>query len=179
MRQRIHRRSEARVVAVEHPGRRLAWMFLGMLLLLLALAARAHGATDEVQVKVAPVKVKAGASQVVPVTVTIPRGWHLFALPALTGQTQKPTSLALTAGSGITATTLQMPAAKTVHIDSLAADANVYEGTIKVNVKVAAAKTAAAGKQSLAGELSYQACSDERCFFPKKLKFTLPVEVVK
>jgi DsbC/DsbD-like thiol-disulfide interchange protein len=156
-------------------------VYLAVLLLLLALTGLARAYADEspVQLKVgtSPVKVKAGATVGVPVTFTVQQGWHVFA-PSQ-DKDVKPVSVTLAGANGVAPLPVAMPASKRIEVKALSKQADVYEGTVKVLLKLKADAKAAPGARSLAGEFRYQACSDTRCMFPKKIKFTVPVQVIR
>lgn len=184
MRQRRIRRTAVPrpLVARAIPARPTVDIRLQIAFVILAIvmaASRAFGADAEpLTVKVAPVKVKAGASISVPVTIQLTRGWHIFGAQPLV-QGVKPARLTVAAAKGVDVGAVHMPQPKKERVAALNADANVYEGAVRATVDVKAGKGAAAGRRELSGELSYQACSNTRCLFPKKLKFTVPVEVVR
>lgn len=175
------RAPRARAVAMPREDIRLRWIYWTCVIAIVLLVATAARADDGAVTVVAPssaVRLKAGQSAVVPVKVQVPAGWHIFGAQPLVGGV-KPAVLTLGNAAGVTVLPITLPSAKKVHVGALNADANVYENTFTVQVKVKADAGATPGARSLSGQLSYQACSDQKCLFPKKLSFSVPVNVVK
>ncbi len=54
---------------------------------------------------------------------------------------------------------------------------SVYQGQVKVLVRLMAAKRAKVGTYRLKGSLSYQACNDNACFPPRVAPFTLVIQL--
>lgn len=180
----------------ESRKRLLMWASLLAMLLLAMLASTAARADDsgvQFTSPSTPIKVKAGQTAVVPVQVKIAKGWHMFgAQPLVDGM--KPASLTLgiheiranqvttnivASGSGITVLPFSLPRATKVHVEALRADANVYETSFQIPIKVKVDAGASVGDRTLIGQFSYQACSTDRCLFPKKVPFTVTLAVVK
>jgi DsbC/DsbD-like thiol-disulfide interchange protein len=179
MLERLNRQSQVRVEAVRRDTRWIGWMAF-LALLVLTTIRFAHAADTPIQVlgPSAAVKVKGGQTVTVPVTVKIAKGWHVFgAQPLIAGV--RPASIALVGAAGVTALPVALPAATKIHVAPLQADANVYESDLKVPLRFKVDKSAKPGARTVNGTFSYQACSDQKCLFPKKLTFSVPITVVK
>lgn len=178
------RQTRAKAQTLRVDDNRTRWLLWASLLamLLLAMLASSAARADEgpvrVSVPTAPVKIKAGQTVAVPIQVKIARGWHIFgAKPLVDGV--RPAAITLKGAGGVGVVPISLPAAKKMHVEPLQADANVYESTVQVEIKLKADPKAAAGACTLDGQFAFQACSDRQCMLPRKVSFKIPVTVVK
>ena len=51
----------------------------------------------------------------------------------------------------------------------------VFDGELKIVVRISAAESVKEGSYALPGSLYYQACDSVRCLFPRKLRFNVTV----
>lgn len=53
----------------------------------------------------------------------------------------------------------------------------VYDGLVKFEIPCVVAKDANAGSHVVSGEIRYQACDHDSCFFPRKLAFEIAIHI--
>jgi len=111
------------------------------------------------------------------VTVTIQKGWHIYANP--TGLAEmNPTTLQLDPAAGKTVSLVKVsyPEGKAQAVEPAGPDkVYVYEGKIELTVRLRPADETKAGSLSVPLTLSYQACNDRLCQAPAKLRIPLTV----
>jgi DsbC/DsbD-like thiol-disulfide interchange protein len=121
---------------------------------------------------VATVTLKAGASAVAIVPVTVKPGFHVQANPVL-NEFLIPIVLTVPATAAVTTQAPKYPAPKRMRLGGSDEDLVIYDGTFAIRLPLSAAP-GATGETSLKGTLRYQACDDSHCFPPK----TLPVHLI-
>ena len=111
-------------------------------------------------------------------TFKVADGFHIQANPASTPQLI-PTTLTLPSANNLEVGAPIYPAGKAYRLQGSNSEISTYDGfvTIKVPVKTPA-KTVGASF-AWKGSLRFQACNEKTCFFPKKLAFELPFQVIK
>ena len=122
--------------------------------------------------------VKVGKSGVLPVYLEVASGWHVFGADPLV-EGVKGLRVTLTAPTGVTVFPVKLPAPRRVNMPALGKEGNVYEGRLSLSICVTVGPKAPVGIQQVQGVVQYQACSDAACRLPKKLKFTVPIHVMK
>jgi thiol:disulfide interchange protein DsbD len=148
------------------------------LLIAVNLAHAQGGGTPKpetlVQVAAAPVSVPAGGTATASVKLTILATWHVNANPPAL-EYNIPTKVTLASAGGLTPGRVHYPPGKQEKFGFEDAPLLVYDGTVEVNVPIAA--TAAAASQALQGTVEYQACNNEVCLPPASVPFTVQVNV--
>jgi len=127
-----------------------------------------------VQVVVAPVTVAAGGTATASVKLTILAGWHVNANPPAM-EYNIPTTVTLAGAGGLTSGRVHYPPGKQEKFGFEDAPLLVYDGTVVVNVPVAAAADAKSG--TLDGKVEFQACNNEVCLAPTEVPFRVQVNV--
>ena len=137
-------------------------------------SALAEGA-ELVVVKIerpAPVELRRTVETMVHVPVSVRRGYHVQANPVL-DPALTPITLTIERSEGLEIGAPRYPTATRFRLQGADDDLVVLDGGFSIQVPVRVSSRAAAGKTALEGKLSYQACDDEHCLFPR----TLPVEI--
>jgi uncharacterized protein YyaL (SSP411 family) len=113
------------------------------------------------------------------VTLTIGKGWHIYANP--TGVPEmKPTVLGLDPQSEASAALVKVtyPAGLAKVLGSLGTEkVGLYEGKVELKARLRIAADAQPGSVELNFKLSYQACDERQCQAPAKLEIPLAVTV--
>ncbi|HXE92100.1 MAG TPA: protein-disulfide reductase DsbD domain-containing protein [Terriglobales bacterium] len=156
--------------------------FLLMALFTLPLAAQWSNPPTAPTVNVAPVApitVAAGKATQVPIRFTLTKGFHVNSnVPR--SELLIPTVLMLNAPAPAITFDIAYPKGEDVAFDFAPKEKlNVYTGEFILNVRVKAARSAAAGTHKVAGDLRYQACNDRACFPPKKVPVAFDLVVTK
>lgn len=128
----------------------------------IALAQTGGKKTTEsvVKVKAKADKPAADGTQTVTVTLTIERGWHIYANPPGNDDLKSSQTVVTISGADKPATTkTNYPKGKTVK-DALVGDYATYEGTAEVKLTI---KRPLGGKGALEAAVKCQACNDKSC----------------
>lgn len=148
----------------------------------LAVAALAIAATAGAQFKAlevasvqpaAAVKVAAGKTVDVPISIRIRRGYHI--------NSDKPAESYLIPTSltwdvpGFKTASVKYPEAEVVKYDFSEKPLSVYSGTIRITSTLAAPMELPAGLTELTGKFRYQACNDKACLPPRTTEFKVPL----
>ncbi len=89
-----------------------------------------------------------------------------------------PTTVELVPDSHVKIGEIEYPAGKDFTISAAPDEKlNVYAGSVNIFAPIVAAKTTVPGTYSVKGTLTYQACSDNACFPPKKVPLEFSVKV--
>jgi uncharacterized protein YyaL (SSP411 family) len=113
----------------------------------------------------------------VAVSLSIEKGWHLYANPNGT-TTLKPTQLTLAADQPATLVEVVYPAATaTLSTPGVDEKAGVYEGRVTLRARVKIAADARTGPLAIGFLVNYQACNDRACLAPATLKVRLGLTV--
>jgi uncharacterized protein YyaL (SSP411 family) len=112
-------------------------------------------------------------------TVSIQKGWHIYANP--TGLAEmNPTTVALdpAAGTAVSVVKVFYPAGKPQAVDRALPDrVDVYEGRVEFRVRLRLAELTKQPSVTVPLIVSYQACNDRLCQAPAKLRVALTVAV--
>jgi DsbC/DsbD-like thiol-disulfide interchange protein len=131
---------------------------------------RAQGKKSDavVKVKAEAGKANADGTSNVEVTLTVERGWHIYANPVgLEDQADAATTV--TVGGTAKAESVDYPPGKLVK-DKVLGDYKVYEGKVTITAKVR--RPSGGGAIDLA--IKFQACSDSRCLVPATVNVSVP-----
>ena len=139
-----------------------------------AAAPEAPAQTVVVTAKAAtvpPGKAAPGGECDVSLTLTIQKGWHLYANPA-GNEVVKPTVLALAPNSLAQLVEVRYPPGESKTLASSGAEeVSLYEGEVILTARVRLDKDTPA--DTLTFQLRYQACNDRACLAPTTLKVPL------
>lgn len=144
-------------------------------LVLAALAGLAHAQLKKsdtvVKVEAKGDKADDDGTQVVTVTLTIDKGWHLYANPVdnedfLANQV----TVSVSSKNKLQDVKVDYPAGKLVK-DKTVGDYKTYEGTVTIKATVRRAK---GDSEPLDVAVKIQACSDKTCLAPATVKLTVP-----
>jgi hypothetical protein len=123
----------------------------------------------------APVKIAAGKSVEIPLSIRIRRGYHI--------NSDKPAESYLIPTSltwdipGFETAAVKYPEAEVVKYDFSDKPLSVYSGTIEITSTLTAPAGLPAGLTELSGKFRYQACNDKACLPPRTTEFSVPVAV--
>jgi DsbC/DsbD-like thiol-disulfide interchange protein len=114
-------------------------------------------------------KVAADGTQAVTITLTIDKGWHLYANPVGNEDLMdNQVSASVSSKNKLQDVKVEYPAG-TVVKDKTVGDYKVYEGTVTIKATVRRAKGDA---EPLDVSVKLQACSKTQCLLPATLKLT-------
>ncbi len=150
-------------------------LLIAAALLLAAAPAVAEPASVKVEPRLSSASAAPGDSIEVVFKVTVSKKWHVYSPDSKEGL---PTTVKLEPDvPGVTAGAF-VPRGEVHELDiEGVGKARVLEGTFELVWTLKVAKDAALGPRQLAGELTYQACDDKTCEMPKRVPFTLALEV--
>jgi DsbC/DsbD-like thiol-disulfide interchange protein len=141
-------------------------------------APSAQRITSESVVKVSaePVSIAAGGTAQLIVTLKIQNGYHVNANPP-TYSYLKATQLDVTAGDGISKSSVSYPSPLTRKFAFADKPLAVYEGETEMKATIKADTAAGKGEHSVAAQLRVQACDDQVCYPPGQVELRIPVTV--
>lgn len=132
--------------------------------------AKKSDAVVKASLKAEPDKPGADGQQVVTVTLTIDKGWHIYANPVgQDGLAGSATAVKVTAKEP-PVVKVTYPPGKLVK-DKDVGDYKVYEDTVAIKATV---QRTAGDKGPLGVEVKFQACNDKSCLLPATIKLTVP-----
>jgi hypothetical protein len=115
------------------------------------------------------------------VTITIQNGWHIYANPVGLAE-MRPTVLELdpAAAKAVELIKVSYPEGKSQPAEPALPDRiYTYEGKVELGVRLRVAETADSGLVSVPFVLSYQACNDQLCQAPAKLRVLSTVKIAR
>jgi uncharacterized protein YyaL (SSP411 family) len=127
-------------------------------------------------------KLPAGGTAKVLVQLTIAEGWHIHANPAGDPDLDLATELESDSKVGLELKKVRYPVGKEVARDSGDPDDPpqiLYMGKVSLIGEVEVPATAAGKKDEFVVRVAYQACNDNQCLPPAKLKLTIPVTIAR
>jgi thiol:disulfide interchange protein DsbD len=130
--------------------------------------------TGVVHATAKPVDVSPGGSGELIVALKIDNGYHVNANPP-TFPYLKATQLDITAGDGISASSVSYPTALTKKFAFADKPLAVYEGETEIKATIKADATASKGEHSVAAQLRVQACDNQVCYPPGQIELRIPV----
>jgi DsbC/DsbD-like thiol-disulfide interchange protein len=143
---------------------------------LLAAAAAPVNAADAtksdsvVKIETNTSKPDADGKQVVTLTLTIDKGWHLYANPAPKDFPGVPVEVKVTGKTKPASVRVDYPEGKEVK-DATIGDYKVYEDKADIKVTVQRAK---GDTEPLELNVKLQACTDKKCLLPATVKVSVP-----
>ena len=121
-------------------------------------------------------KIQPGTDFKIAVVASIAEGWHVNANP--TREPLIPTEITLPDIQNISFGEVVYPVGDTLNLESIGGLASVYHDTITFGIPATLLKNATIETTALNLKLTYQACNDEQCLFPKTLDVKIPLEIV-
>ncbi len=88
-----------------------------------------------------------------------------------------PTALSFAKVEGIRMENMKYPDPKMFYMEGVQDPLPVFGGEVLISVSIQATKAVPKNTYTLKGELAYQACDAKKCYFPRSLSFTVPVQV--
>ncbi|MCB0404146.1 MAG: hypothetical protein KDD51_05120 [Bdellovibrionales bacterium] len=162
---------------------------LSVLVALLSLSAVAFSAPQKQELLKyhvrKPADVVKGKETHVKLKFTVEKGFHVQANPA-SEKYLIATELLLDSSQGIDVASIVYPRCKAgksfgpckpFKIAGSDKAINAYEGVFEIVVPVTPSTTLKSGAYTLTGNLKYQACNEQTCFFPTKLSVKVPLQV--
>ena len=123
-----------------------------------------------------PLTMAAGESGEATVRVTVQTGYHINANPP-TYPYLKATTLEIAPADGVVPGAISYPKPLDKKFPFAEKSLAVYEGETDLKANLKTDKMARAGERSIPATLSIQACDDQVCYPPGKLKVALPVNI--
>lgn len=123
-----------------------------------------------------PVTIAAGESGEAIVRITVQSGYHINANPP-TYSYLKATTLEIAPADGVVSGAISYPKPLDKKFPFAEKSLAVYEGETDVKASLKIDKAASKGERSVPATLSIQACDDQVCYAPGKLKIALPVNI--
>lgn len=145
---------------------------------LLAAASLAAAVPERVtpEAFVSAEAVPPGSTFRVAVRLRMEQGWHV--------QSNRPseenfikTRLELEPAEGLTVDAVQYPEGEILHAPALGGDLSVYNDGVVFGASAHVAADAVEGPRVVRGSVTYQACNDRTCLFPKTVTLEFPVSV--
>lgn len=124
------------------------------------------------------IEVPVGSPVEVCLSIDVAEGFHLQANPP-SEETLIATELKLQPHPEVTIGSPVYPKSKPIRLQGSNSDLAVYDGTFEIAVPLEVAPRSDGGTISLKGQLHYQACDDERCFFPTSTPVELEIRAVE
>lgn len=131
---------------------------------------------DIVTVHVNESIVQEGKSNMVLIAVEVKEGYHIQA-NRVDDASLIPTTLELNVDEGIVVSRKKFPSGKKFKLEGTDTFLKVYDGKFPIKLFLSPGANARTGKYTLAAKLQYQACDFQRCFFPRVIDFSIPVEI--
>lgn len=160
--------------------RRSSLLLLGFAGLLgLSLAAQVPKPETIVQLQASPARfdLKRGSTATVVLAATILKGFHINSNKP-TEEYLIPTRVELPEGSPLVLVEAGFPVGELKSFGFAPEDKlSVYEGTVKVSLKLQAKPDAKPGLETLRLAFHYQACNDQLCLRPARREITLSVRI--
>jgi hypothetical protein len=135
-----------------------------------AQAADASKSDSVVKIETNAAKPDADGKQVVTLTLTIDKGWHLYANPAPKDFPGVPVEVKVGGKTKPASVKVDYPEGKEVK-DATIGDYKVYEDKAEIKVTVQRAKGDA---DPLDLAIKLQACTDKKCLLPATVKLSVP-----
>ena len=124
-------------------------------------------------------RVPAGGKCKVLVQLQIAEGWHIHANPAGDADLDIATEIEIESQLDLALTNMRYPAGKKVDRVEGERPMFLYLGKVDVFGEIEVPAEAVGKREELVLFVTYQACNDNRCLPPRKLKLTLPVTVAR
>lgn len=128
-----------------------------------------------VKLQYAPVAaVGAGKTSEITLLFKIEYGYHIQA-DTVNDDNLIPAALMIEPIAGIALSKPTYPDYREFQLKGTVQKLLVFDGELKIVVRISAAESVKEGSYALPGSLYYQACDSVRCLFPRKLRFNVTV----
>jgi DsbC/DsbD-like thiol-disulfide interchange protein len=156
------------------PNHKLSKLWHGLLILFpLTATAQSHSVVEYAGKR--QVIVKAGSEETLALTFTIKEGFYIQANKP-DNDSFIPTQIHVQPSEGIIVGIIQYPKAALYRYDDEGTVLKIYRKEITIIIPIYVNKDINhVAEGQLSGFLYYQACSGSKCFYPRKLEFTLKV----
>jgi len=155
-----------------HPLKRTTLLLAGLALVCLSGGVLAQGTKSDSKVKIAAEASKpdADGKQLVTLSITIEKGWHLYANPVGNKDFEDSrTDVSIKAGQPLKDVKIEYPAGK-VEKDTVVGDYNVYEGTVVIKGQI---RRAPGDTSPLEVSVKLQSCNAKNCLLPATVKLAV------
>ena len=162
-------------------GKKIVWvpyfvLFLMVFFLPLFFSLNAWSATASVKMVQSPESYIPGGIHPVVFQVKIQFPWFLHG-PDKSSENPFPTQFRFSASPGISISNVQFPPTTEKKFSFTDKSVAVYAGMITVRANLKISDGAPEGKQTIKGQLDFQACSANACLPPENVPFAFPVTV--
>ena len=162
-------------------GKKIVWvpyfvLFLMVFFVPLFFSLNAWSATASVNMVQSPESYIPGGIHPVVFQVKIQFPWFLHG-PDKSSENPFPTQFRFSASPGISISNVQFPPTTEKKFSFTDKSVAVYAGMITVRANLKISDGAPEGKQTIKGQLDFQACSANACLPPEKTPFAFPVTV--
>jgi len=120
--------------------------------------------------------VRPGGTFRVAVHLSIDAAWHVQANPP-SEESFIATTLTLDPAAGLAPGTVRYPEGTRLDAPALGGTLLVFNDGVVFGAEVRVAPDAAPGERVLRGKVTFQACDDHTCLFPKSVELTFPIRV--
>jgi DsbC/DsbD-like thiol-disulfide interchange protein len=151
------------------PAFRIAALALALAALAGAAQAQLKKSDTVVKAEAKADKIAADGTQAVTITLTIDKGWHIYANPVGNADLEgTQTTASISSKNKLQDVKVEYPEGKLVK-DKTVGDYKTYQGTVTLKATVRRAKGDA---EPLDVEVKVQACSESQCLLPATVKLT-------
>lgn len=148
------------------------WLFIRLAFVIAGISP-----PEIVTISVSETTIYAGRSNKVEISVNVEDGYHIQA-NKVNDESLIPTTLEIKANEFITIHMQEFPPSKKFRLEGSDSSLLVFDGKFQIKLFVNPGKNVPKGKYVLTAKLRYQACDSSRCFFPRSIDFSIPVEVI-
>jgi len=122
------------------------------------------------------IALKRGAKYELPLVFEIKPGYHIMADTGL-ADNWVYTQVSIQSGKGYLTDAPQFPAPENLFLQDDTQPLSIFEDELEVKIPILPSPQAEMGTYNLEGQLLYQACTDQKCFFPRALNFEVPIQM--
>jgi thiol:disulfide interchange protein DsbD len=122
--------------------------------------------------------IKRGGDVLTTIALRIADGWHINAHEP-SQEYMIGTKLTFESNEELSVVGITYPKATITKLSQADEPLRVYDGTVSILVRIKAPLDAEAGRRSLKGTITVQACNDKVCLPPSSLPVAIPVEVIQ
>lgn len=149
--------------------------FLILFFQLLSCNAQTN-ADSIVQVVVPAVITRVGENKLIPVYISVKKGFHIQA-NKVSDEFIIPTTIEIDSSEVLSVGIQKYPKPKKFRLAGTTQNMPVYDGTFKILIECKIKESVQKGKYTVHAKLHYQACNYKTCFFPKTMTFPIEVNV--
>jgi hypothetical protein len=138
----------------------------------------AQKAKEVVSVSVSETFLAPGQKGIVIIRVMVEEGYHIQA-NKVTNESLIPVSLEVTPNRLFTINKALFPPYKPFRLEGAEDELNVFDSIFIIQLPVKATINIQEGRYALKARISYQACNEKTCLFPRKIDFEFAIIVKK